>query len=248
MTVRTDILPEDLTEEQTVIVHNIIQDYADGLPSDRGTGVLPFGSRVRQPRPAKDVEGFFTLVKRCLEDKQNSEAIASDLRLNFLEEHPPEEIETETISFKLRSREPASFSQGKALNQRVQEMKPHIRSIESDPTQPGHKIITLGQQFENVVELTCWAKTNKQANYRARWLEDTLREYAWYIKYEGVMEFFFQSQENDMVLEVDSTSNTLKGRPLLYYVRTERLTHILEPTIRRIVVEYGLGEHSSTEQ
>jgi len=181
-------------------------------------------------------------VQRVLQDKQNSEAIVSDLKLNFLEEHPPGQIKTETISYKLHSREPASFSQGKAHNKRVQEFKPHIRSIEYDPEQPGHAIITMGQQFENVVELTCWAKTNKIANQRARWLEDTLKEYAWYIKYEGIMEFYFERQDPDLVLEVDSTSNTLKGRPLMYYVRTERLTHVLEPTIRRIVVEYGLGE------
>jgi len=242
MPVRTDILPKELTERQTIIVESIIADYAESLPRNRGSSVVPFGARVRQPRPAQDVDGFFSIVQRCLQDKQNSEAIANDLKLNFLEEHPPGEIKTETISFTLRSRAPASLSRGPALSGGRQEMKPHIRSLENDPTQPGHQVITMGQQFENEVVLTCWAKTNKVANQRARWLEDTLKEYAWLIKYEGVMESFFLRQEDDMVLEVDSTSNTLKGRPLIYYVRTERLTHILEPTIRRIVVEYGLGE------
>ncbi len=101
MPVRTDILPEELTTAQAVIVDSVVREYATGLPSDRGSSVVPFGTRVRQPRPAKDVDGFFTLLQRVLQDKQNSEAIVSDLRLNFLEEHPPGQIETETISYKL---------------------------------------------------------------------------------------------------------------------------------------------------
>lgn len=244
MVVRDDILPEELTTEQGIVIDEILhefdQDFVDNI-GNRGMN-LPIEERLRQPKPAQDIDGFTDLVMRVIEEQQNSEEVPLKNRVKFLQDFPPGGIETEIITFGLLRRNPASMSQGQHFNQRVREVKPHIRGIENDPTRPGYKVVTLGQRFENELVFTCWAKTNKQANKRARWLEDTLRNWTWYIRYEGVTDFYFLGQDEDMVLKLDGTENVLMGRPMRYWVMTERLSHILEPTIRRIVVKYGLGQ------
>lgn len=244
MVVRDDILPEELTEQQTFIVDNIIKEFSAGIPESK-QNMHPMGFRMRQPKPAKDVDGFTDLVMQVIQDKQNAEHIAANQRVVFTEDFPPGEVITEVITYRIQKRSPASFSRGKPFNQDVQEFKPHIRGIDVDPENPGYRVVTLGQKFENELILTCWAKTNKAANVRARWLEDLLKEYAWFIRYNGIDEYFFLQQGEDVGLQLQGTKNYLVGRPLHYYVRTERLTHVLEPTIRRIVVQYGLGEYSS---
>jgi len=240
MVVRDDILPEDLTTEQRIVVDNILQNFSESAGSV--SMYLPQGERARQPKPAQDIDGFTDLVVRVIEEQQNSEEVPLNSRIKVVQDFPPNEIETEIISFGLLRRTPGSLSQGQHFNQRVREIKPRIRGIEDDPTRPGYKVVTLGQKFENEIVFTCWAKTNKQANKRARWLEDVLRNWTWYIRYSGVEDFYFLGQDGDVLIKLDGTENTLKGRPLRYYVRTERLSHVLEPTIRRIVVKYKLGQ------
>lgn len=242
MVVRTDILPEALTTEQQVVVESIMHEFRDLLGS-RGTTLQPdYGDRLRQPKPAQDIDGFTDLVMRVIQEQQNSEDVPAKNRVRFLQDFPPDNVETEIITFGLFRREPSSMSQGQPFNKKRIELKPRVRGIELDPTRPGYAVVTLGQRFENELIFTCWAKTNKQANRRARWLEDTLRDWTWYIRYEGIQDFFFLGQDKDQVLTLDGTKNVLMGRPLRYYVRTERMSHVLEPTIRRIVVKYGLGQ------
>jgi hypothetical protein len=244
MVVRDDILPEELTTEQGIVVDEILHQFDQEFTDSVGNRemYLPGEERLRQPRPAQDIDGFTDLVMRVIEEQQNSEDVPLKNRVKFLQDFPPGDIETEIITFGLLRRLPSSMSQGQHFNQRVREVKPHIRGIEDDPTRPGYKVITLGQRFENEIVFTCWAKTNKQANRRARWLEDTLRNWTWYLRYEGITDFYFLGQDEDIVLKLDGTENVLMGRPMRYWIMTERLSHVLEPTIRQIVVKYGLGQ------
>lgn len=244
MTVRNDILSDDLTKEQAIVIERIMNGFTDGL---HATKFVESGERVRQPRPAVDIDGFTDLVMRVVQEQQNSEEIVSEHRVKFLQDFNPEDITTEVITFGLLRRDPWSMSQGQHFNQRVRELKPHIRGIENDPEKPGHKTIILGQKFESEIVFTCWAKTNKQANIRARWFEDVMRNWSWYIRYNGVEDFYFIGQDEDITVRLGTTENLLMGRPLRYYVRTERLSHVLEPIIRRIVIKYGLGSPIETE-
>jgi len=248
MVLRDDILPESLTQEQSVVVERIMDNFANNVlePSTRYPND---GKRLRQPKPAQDIDGFTDLVLRVIQEQQNLDEVPLANRVKFIQDFSPDDLETEIITFGLLRRMPSSMSQGQHYNQKVREVKPRIRGIDDDPTRPGYKIVTMGQKFENEILLTCWAKTNKQANKRARWLEDTLRNWTWYIRYEGVEDFYFLGQDEDLALKIDSTNNVLMGRPMRYYVRTERLSHVLEPTIHKIVVKYGLGQSlSETEQ
>jgi hypothetical protein len=236
-----DILPDELTRDQQVIVEKVMRQYDEDLQRDHGT-YLPSGERMYQPKPAQDLDGLTDLLERIIGEQQNIEDTPEKNRVKFLEDFPPNPIETEVITFGLIKRMPASMSQGQHFNQKVREVKPHIRSIETDPSRPGYSVVTMGQKFENELALTCWAKTNKQVNRRVRWLEDTLKKWTWYIRYNGIDDFYFLGQDEDVLLKLDDSKNVLKGRPLRYYVRTERLTSVLEPVIRHIVVQMTLND------
>jgi hypothetical protein len=236
MALRTDLLPE-LTPTQTIIVESVVKDP---LANPRGAMIRGSGDRTRQPTSAKDIGEFVGIVQKALKDKLEDEGLVIGKDLIFTEEYPPKDIESETITYRLLSRDPASMSGGRHLNQERQEWKPHLREISDDPNHPGYRLTTIGQKFENQIVFTCWAKSNKTANTRAIWLEDTLKAYTWFIKYEGVDEFYFIRREPDFLLDMGQ-ANFLQGRPLVYYVRTERLTHLSEPTVRRIILQYSVG-------
>ena len=245
MTLRTDILPEELTQEQSFVVERIISTNFN-ISALKNQDSLN-DQRLRQPNPAQDIDGFIDILTRVVEEQQNEEDIALENRVQVLYDFASEDILTEVISVSLNRRTPGSFSQGQPFNQNVRELKPHVRGIENDKTRPGYAVIILGQKFENEIILTCWAKTNKQANRRARWLEDLMANWRWYFRYLGVEECLFVGQDADMTLKLDSIPNPLHGRPLRFYVRTERITNVLEPVIRRIIVTYGLVNNITNE-
>jgi hypothetical protein len=246
MTVRTDILPDALLETTETEVQRIVGNYVADLHNDRRTRAqIPPGSRMRQPKPALDIDSLPNLIADSLDDKQETEGVPPKLRVGLIEDFPPGFAATEVITYGLFSRDPASMSQGRHQNQKRQEWKPSVRGIEDDNTKPGSKVIIFGQKYENELIYTCWAKTNKTANKRARWFEDLMKEYAWYIKYNGIDEFYMIKQESDIELKLDGTEHILHGRPFRFFARTERLTVAQEPTIRRLLIRLGVTDDIS---
>lgn len=231
--IRDDILSDKLTEEEKHFVAYILQDF-----QAQNQQFLSSGERSRRPNPAKNINEFFELTKQVVEDKEKVDNIIEDQLIEFTPEYPPDKFDKVTISFSIVRREPATMSQGRHFNQGRQEWKPHIREIKDDPNNPKYKIYVMGQKFENVVQFIVWAKTHKEANKRAIWFEDLMREYAWFIKYKGVDEFYMLERGEDIILDVDE--QRIVGRPFHYFVRTEKLTYLSEPTIQRIILELGV--------
>jgi hypothetical protein len=240
MVARNDILTEELTTDQSIQLERVWQVF-ENARSDDNSPYLPPGERMRQPREAVDIDAVPALIKQIFENKQELDGVVENAKILFTEERPDLDITTEAITFSLVSREPGSISKGAQFNRGVQEWKPHIRSIEEDIRFPGQHLVVMGQKFDNEMLFTCWAKTNKVVNARARWLEDTLRDYAWFMKFSGVEQFYFLGQGSDIMLELEGKANHLMGRSLRYFVRTERITTLKEQAIRRMIVKYGIG-------
>jgi hypothetical protein len=233
--IRDDILPEELTEEQRVIFNDISTAYIPATYADAQTTVrLRDKERVRAPSKARDIDTFFSLVKEAVDDKQTDEGITESNRVRFTEEFPPTDLESVTVAYSIQSRQPAGMS-GKPFEGR-KDFKPRIRGIEDHPEIPNHKIYTITQHFENEVNFTVWAETNKTANQKAMWFEDLMREYAWFFRYNGIGEVFFMKRSADIVMKEHGDGNLLCGRPMIYYVRTEKITLLSVPTIYRIIV------------
>ena len=102
------------------------------------------------------------------------------------------------------------------------------------------KKLVMGQFYDNMVEFTCWAQTNKAANARALWFEDLMLTYHWYFKWMGVQEVFFVRRLADNQLDGRLGGNTLKSRKLRYFVRTDRTYSLEEKTLRDIVLKVGV--------
>lgn len=183
------------------------------------------------PSPAADLQDFYQLLSKVMTQQQAMEGAAKTVKL--VEEYSPTVLQGEIITFALRKREPATFSQDSPFGG-VKNYKPILRETFPDPKTPGYLILVFGLLFDNLVELTCWALTNKAANLRALWLEDLILRHTWFFRQGGISQLLYFGREADGHLEVGG--QRFHYRRLLYYVRTEKLYTITEKTIEDLLV------------
>ena len=249
--IRTDLpLPPDLEADRPIVVEkldralNLIGQIPPGslAPITPEDNILRapldiLGQRAKSIGAAKNIDQFFDLVRVALNHKCTNDGITPERRPLFTAEYPPCDLETETITWAIVKRSPASVSQGKAFNQQRQQWKPIIREIipPGRSSTPGYADIILGQWFENLVDFSCWAQTNKAANARALWFEEFMYQYAWWFQLSGVVNVHFWDRERDQLVETEE--NKLVRRPLIYFVRTERLYIMSVKTLDDLVIK-----------
>lgn len=188
--------------------------------------------RLKSPEPAKDINDFYELVSRALREYQLQEGKAEDRLIIFTEDWPPDEYKRETISFQLRSREPAIMGKTAPRGNVPREYKPNIRDSYPDPDVPGHFIYELGWMMDNYIRFVVWSQSNKEANKLALWFEDFMNCFLWFYRQQGVNQLFFVEREEDFQI----FEKRLVGRPLVYFVRTEKVTHVRERVLEELVV------------
>lgn len=186
--------------------------------------------KSRTPGSAKNYFQFCQLLQTALDDHQKKD----NNKVSLVWETPDSPIETEVISINLVSRLPGSFSQGAPGQAQVRNMRPIIRESKDDPASPGYRKVILGKYFDNLVQFTCWARTNKEAIARSFWFEEFVEKYTWFFKISGVQRVLFSKQEEDLFINNDGKK--FYGRPLLFFVRTEELTEYFEKEIEEIIV------------
>ena len=235
-----DRLPEDLQNPLQILV-NIIDGELRGLPKGEVSDNLTLW-------PAVDIDGFFDLVKDAVDDYQERKDISSQNKVIFSEEEPRYHsdkqdvgVYTEYITFKLIERMPGKVQAGRMGLGRMskdgrREWAPQPRYIKKNTNDFLQREIVMGQFFDNVVEFTCWAQTNKSANARALWFQDLMAIYRWFFKAEGVSEVLFNERLEDESLDGKVGANNLKCRKLRYYVKTDRTFTIREAILRELIV------------
>jgi len=234
MSTLQDILSEDqVTEEPRIIVR---QQYSEIVSELRD--VHPGLERSKTLGEAKSLLEFYDLVDQAIEMYETRAGIPEHYRVNFTEEQPDFESETETITFSLVRREPGAFSQGAPFQGDIRNLRPMFREEGEDPENPGYRQITTGYWYDNIVQFTCWARTNKTANKRARWFEDLMEEYAWWFTMQGCQRAIYQGQETDLVAVVNE--NKWYGRPINFFVRTEKLRTFKEKTLEEIYIKLAV--------
>jgi hypothetical protein len=234
MTILQNLLNSELTEEQVRIkveAHfDFIRDQAQ-QESDR------FG-RSKTLGEAKSLLEFIDLVRQAIDDYEIREGVSEPDKVLFTEEEPDYASRTETITFSLIRREPGAFSQGAPFEGKVKNLRPRHRETGDDPTQPGYRQMVTGYWYDNLIRLTCWARTNKAANARAQWLEGLMEDYSWWFVAQGTSRVLYQGQSTDLVTVVDN--NKWYGRPIDFFVRTERLRTFKEKTLEEILIKLVL--------
>ena len=137
----------------------------------------------------------------------------------FVEDLPPEPIDTEVITFYIQSRRPGPWAQGPAGSSGHKEVRHHIRAIEDHPDHAGEKLIVSGKFYENVVRFNIYAKTNKQARKRLLWFTQLMDQYLWYFRLSGFLVIEYGSGDREQV-EIPEFGKVTKY-PVSYFVRSE---------------------------
>lgn len=196
---------------------------------------------ITGPTPPADIDKFYDMLVYATKTQQQKDGDPHPIAI--VENYPPTYKLTETLSFTLRRREPATFSQDQPFSGK-KNYKPILRENYPDPDNEGYEIQVFGLLFDNLIEIMCWASTNKEANKRALWVEQMMLAYAWYFRYNGISQLLYMGREADKKLDVENTY--LAQRPLLYYVRTEKLYTVKEKTIEDILFKVQLDTDATT--
>lgn len=183
--------------------------------------------------PSYNLNTFFTLVKNAIESKQNIENIPSNKRLLFVEEDPPESIDTEAITFELLKRENGSFSRGAPFQGNVKEIGYHIRGETQHPEHPGERLVTFGKRYDNLIGFNIYARSNVQARERLLWFEGLMFSYSWYFRVFGFRVYYFGTGKRERV-EIEGTK--LTKYPSEYFVGTDDIYHVGYQEIKRIII------------
>lgn len=196
-------------------------------------------SRQRSPLPAKSITGFFGLVNSALQQEQAASGVQNPIP--FMEDFPEEDdnLISELITYSVEERKPGAqerVTQSQVMSDRkIRGRAKMFRESIDDPNNPGCKIYTYGQEFDNHVRFNIWARTNKVANRRALWFEDFMERWRWFFQASGVKRVLYERRDADMHLSPENRK--LVCRPLIYYVRTERVTAVREYVLRNLVVD-----------
>jgi hypothetical protein len=235
-------IPEELTTLTSSIVDNLIDGLSGSAPINPKTQI-PAGPGLL-PTPSRDLEAFFCEVQTVLTDYQTRKGINSEYHVTLSEEHPPKDLKTQIITYKMVQSLPGKVSRGRAGPSNAagdrHEWVPRCRYVIDDPEKPNSKTIVMGQYEDNMIEFTCWARSNKAANRTVRMFQDLLGIYRFYFKLKGFPEVLYKGREKDITLD-SSIQDPLKGRPLRYLVRTDRTFTIHEPVLRDIILNLVLS-------
>lgn len=229
--------------------HSTVGDPDPLVPSEELTQIrillqhIPMQPKdaLRSPHPALDINGFYDLVGEALRTQQLAEGKSIEELWFFTEEAPPVEMESfneqGTVSFSLVRREPGVMGNTAPFTGSPKGYKPMVRDIYDDPEVPRYQIWELGQMFDNEIRFIMWSRTNKEANAMALWFEDFMIQNMWLFRSRGVNQILYSNREGDIMIE----DKRLVGRPLCYYVRTEKITRIREKVLEELCINISVS-------
>lgn len=195
--------------------------------------------RQKSPQPAKNIIEVMELSRQAISDYELRTNTTEDAKIDVCYAKPDVDHSVEVISVQIERRAPGMFGQGAPFENKTRNLKPILRENVVDPEHPGYRRAVFGYYYDNVLRFTCWARTNKAANERVLWLEDLMEEYSWFFGYSGVARILYWGQQDDEIHVVNN--NKYYGRPVDYFVRTERLREVSEKTFEQICIRFGLG-------
>lgn len=206
---------------------------------------------------SKDIDQLPYVIKDVIEYEEQK--AGTGVGVLFTEEFPESPIFTDVfnpnkptndvgtqygdlIQYKVLQRRPGHFQQTSApMAPGVhREYSAHLRWYGDDPDFPGYQLYSYGQRFDNVFQLVCWAKTSKQANARAMWVEDLMQRYSYALKLKGFNQIRYEGRDKDIVFVPESKAFRLAGRYLTFYCRTEKIILVREKTVEEVLISLGI--------
>lgn len=237
--IRTDVIPLDLLEppEKVTIVTGD-QVAADASRLFNNLINTAVSDRTVTPGKSKDIIEVTELIEQAITDYDKRFGVTEGAKVEIVYERPEREFEGEVIAISFATREPGMVGQGRPFENKTKNLRPILREVLNDPAYPGYKKAILGYYYDNIIRLTCWARTNKTANKRAIWLENLMEEYTWWFTYSGVNRIFYEGWRTPVLLDINN--QRFYGRPIDFYVRTEKLFHMSQKKIEEILISLAL--------
>lgn len=184
-----------------------------------------------------DLPAFFAKAAELIDYLQGLEGIPSNRRVKLIEEYPPDPIADlgpsgEIITFKVKERKPANMStDGNSRPQRKATWSYDLQS----KYEPNKVVVVESRPIDHKVEFSCWAKTNRQANQRALWLERAFITHAWAFEVKGAERFYWEGRGADTTLT--SGQHRICQRPLNFFLRTREFEVKAHPALRTVDFE-----------
>ena len=231
---RSDLIPSELL----VNPESLDVTIADGQPF-RYLLEHSIDAPTRTPGASKDIIEVTELIEQAIRDYEKRFKTTKESEVEVVFERPEKVFEKETISISFASRSPGMFAQGRPQENKVKNLRPVLRQVVDDPDNPGYKRAILGYYYDNIIRITAWARTNKVANKRAIWLENLMEEYNWWFVYSGVNRIIYEGWQSPVFLDINN--NLYFGRPIDFYVRTEKLTNVSQKTLEEIQLRLSVS-------
>lgn len=228
---RSDIINPDLLEEPPRIIASYHYSAMISNAQTSPTGV----PRITSKGEAKNIVQVMDLIKDAIENYETRTSVPNRSKVKVVYEDPDKMIEFDTISISIEKRQPGLFGQGKPFDNSVgahKNLRPVLREEGDDPDNPGYRRAVLGYWHDNIIRLTCWSLTNKEANARMLWTEEIMEQYNFYIGLHGTNRFLYW-QHPPQVVKIIS-NNRIYGRPIDFFVRTETIRAVTEKSLEEI--------------
>lgn len=199
--------------------------------------ILDLENREAAPRHG-DINEFFPLVQNAVLSRQNYERVPEDKRLLFLEEDPPESLNSPAITFEISSRVPGRVDQGSAGVGNIKEVRPHYRGEREHPEHPGEKLVAMGKYYDNWIRFYIQTKTSKEARKLLLWFEKMMDGFNWYFRYNGFRVVEEGAGEKERI-EIEGI--TLTRYSIVYMVRSEDVHHFSAQELKEVILSPTLA-------
>jgi hypothetical protein len=187
-----------------------------------------------------DIDGFGMLLGQLVSTIQTYSGNDPARRMLFQEEdgglldNPHEEI----VTWNVVERGPWTTSQGDQPGQGRRTSKAILVGEDDDALNPGYRLYTVARAYDNIVHICCWATDIGVSSKRNRWMEQLMDDWRWWFISNGIDTIRYEGQAH---IE-DSTKNGQRVvcRPLVYFVRTQKLSQIREKLVEDILISLNV--------
>jgi len=178
----------------------------------------------------RTIKGFKSLYQKVLETA--TEEDGTNYPIRFVGDSPPVDAELPCFTVKLKSRRPYSVNGRKELAARP------MPSVD-DPEHPGDVIEREFRRQENMIEITAWAKSGKERDDLAEWVESVFFEYLWAFQWAGLAHpVLWEERGADITKQIQN--QTIHGAPVEYRVQTGAITSSRASKLRHLAIKIGI--------
>lgn len=202
-------------------------------------GSVRVDDRNRGETAPASIDELFTLLDNIIQISGRNNNVAwfkedanGEKKIPFVRYGQEEETQTPYIAFQVQWGKPGAFGKGPEMSPTARQRNPILRDVVMDPENSDSEIFIFSHRFDYWIELEVAADTAKEADRIRSWVETTIANNMWYLKYSGIVEFLFSERLADTAKKIEGKS--LHCRPLKYYVQTEQLSWYRLQTLKEL--------------